>query len=352
MHLGTAWARGGQDFYRARVPLEALEQQGHTIVWPAEDGGGFDLARLSQCDVVHVHQCLDAEARLVLEALTRRGVAFTWDGWDGCVPEADDGLAPGARSSLAPANGGGVALCAPPSAPAHGRGRMFEHAMRVARCAQVVTVPNETLAQRYRECGIERVEVIPDCLPTAPRQRRRHEGIVIGWVSESGRPDDHEQRELAEVLPQIQRAHPDVWIECVGIDLELEERYRYHADGRSDDLPGRLAHFDIGVVPLAETSRNRSRSDVALKEYAASGVPWLASQLSAYGGLGERQGGALVPSGGWFDALDRLIRDADERCRLAEQGRSWGQTQTVDRVVGRWEAVFREAVDRRYVSPA
>lgn len=352
MHVGTAWARGGQDFYRARVPLAALEQQGHTIVWPAEDGGGFDLARLSQCDVVHVHQCLDAEARLVLEALTRRGVAFTWDGWDGCVPEPEGPLVSAAPIGFAPAVGG-TALCAPPSPAARGRrGRLFEHAMRVARCAQVVTVPNEALAERYRECGIERVEVIPDCLPAAPRQRRRHEGIVIGWVSESGRPDDHEQRELAEVLPQIQRAHPEVWVECVGIDLDLSERYRYHAGGRSDDLPGRLAHFDIGVVPLADTSRNRSRSDVALKEYAASGVPWLASQLSAYGGLGPGEGGALVPPGGWFDALDRLIRDAEERRRLAEQGRTWGQTQTVDRVVDRWEAVFREAVDRRYVSPS
>lgn len=352
MHVGTAWARGGQDFYRARVPLAALEQQGHTIVWPAEDGGGFDLARLSQCDVVHVHQCLDAEARLVLEALTRRGVAFTWDGWDGCVPEPDDGLLSASPVGFVPAGGAGTALCAPPL-PARGRrGRLFEHAMRVARCAQVVTVPNETLAQRYRECGIERVEVIPDCLPAAARQRRRHEGIVIGWVSESGQPTDHEQRELAEVLPQIQRAHPDVWVECVGVDLQLSERYRYHADGRSDDLPGRLAHFDIGVVPLADTSRNRSRSDVSLKEYAASGVPWLASELHAYGGLGEEQGGALVPPGGWFDALDRLIRDGDVRRRLADQGRSWGRTQTVDRVVDRWEAVFREAVDRRYVSPS
>jgi glycosyltransferase involved in cell wall biosynthesis len=349
MHLGTAWAREGQDFYRARVPLTALEQRGHTIVWPDEEGGGFDLARLSQCDVVHVHQCLDAEARLVLEALSRRGVAFTWDGWDGCVPEDDPAAEPPGLLALS----GGGSLCARPSPLAPGRrGRLFEHAMRVARCAQVVTVPNETLAQRYRECGIERVEVIPDCLPTSPRRRRRHEGIVIGWVSESGRPDDPEQRELAEVLPQIQRAHPDVWVECVGIDLELAERYRHHAGRRADDLPALLARFDIGVVPLADTSRNRSRSDVVLKEYAASGVPWLASQLSAYGGLGPGEGGTLVSAGGWFETLDRLIRDGDVRRRLAENGRNWGRTQTVDSVVDRWEAVFREAVDRRYVAPS
>jgi hypothetical protein len=52
---------------------------------------------------------------------------------------------------------------------------------------------------------------------------------------------------------------------------------------------------------------------VRVKEYAAAGVRWLASPIGPYAGLGEKQGGRLVPDGRWFEELDRLIRD--ERAR-------------------------------------
>ena len=61
--------------------------------------------------------------------------------------------------------------------------------------------------------------------------------------------------------------------------------------------------------------------------------------------LGPEQGGLLVPDDGWFDALDRLVRDAGERQTLAAKARKWAATQTIDAEVERWEAVFGEAIE-------
>jgi hypothetical protein len=93
-------------------------------------------------------------------------------------------------------------------------------------------------------------------------------------------------------------------------------------------------------------SFNRVRSNIKVKEYAACGVPWLASPIGPYRDLGEQQGGRLVPDFGWVDALADVVTDDRARETLAERAAAWGRTQTVAGNVGEWEAVFAEAAER------
>jgi len=109
------------------------------------------------------------------------------------------------------------------------------------------------------------------------------------------------------------------------------------------DLPDRIGGFDIGIAPLADIAWNHARSDIKLKEYAASGVPWLASPVGPYLGLGEGEGGRLVPDDGWFEALDRLVSRPRERRKLSKKASAWAKRQTVDAAAERWERVFSEA---------
>ena len=60
-----------------------------------------------------------------------------------------------------------------------------------------------------------------------------------------------------------------------------------------------------------------------LKEYAAAGVPWLASPIGPYAGLGEQQGGRLVADDRWYEELVRLIEKPRERRKLAKRGAKW-----------------------------
>jgi glycosyltransferase involved in cell wall biosynthesis len=128
------------------------------------------------------------------------------------------------------------------------------------------------------------------------------------------------------------------------VDLRLPERYRHEEFVPFPDLPGRIGGFDIGIAPLADIPCNWARSDIKLKEYAASGVPWLASPIGPYADLGEEQGGRLVTDDGWFAAVDRLVTHSRERRRLAKKAKRWAKDQTIEGVADRWEQVFATAV--------
>jgi glycosyl transferase family 1 len=83
-------------------------------------------------------------------------------------------------------------------------------------------------------------------------------------------------------------------------------------------------HFDIGIAPLADTPFNRCKSAIKTLDYAALGLPVLASDRAGYrGGLADGVGGMLLPDDpdAWFVALSRLLRDPALRRRLGEGAR-------------------------------
>jgi glycosyltransferase involved in cell wall biosynthesis len=342
MRLGLGWTLIANANYRAIEPLKAMARRGHEVVWPSGPHGEVDFRRLAGCDVVHVYRRCDPYTLRVLSELARRGTAITYDN--------DDDFASVPEQSPAYAEFGGL----------HGK-RRFQATLEAARLAQALTTTNELLAERYRNAGVKRVEVLPNSLATDAqdpltrpdglqvswltrgaelRPRIQHDGTVIGWIAGLEHQLDAEQLGIAECLRQLVARHRNIRVECIGVDLDLPERYRHDADVAFNDLPARIGGFDIGIAPLADIPWNRARSDVKLKEYAASGVPWLASPVGPYVSLGEQQGGRLVHDDGWFDALDRLIRTPGERQALGVAGKAWARTQTIEVVADRWERLF------------
>jgi GT2 family glycosyltransferase/glycosyltransferase involved in cell wall biosynthesis len=83
-------------------------------------------------------------------------------------------------------------------------------------------------------------------------------------------------------------------------------------------------HWDIGIAPLADTAFNRCKSAIKTLDYAALGLPVLASDREAYrGSLADGPGGWLLAddADAWFVALSRLVRDFRLRGRLAAGAR-------------------------------
>ncbi len=84
-------------------------------------------------------------------------------------------------------------------------------------------------------------------------------------------------------------------------------------------------HFDIGIAPLADTPFNRCKSPIKTLDYAAIGLPVLASDRAAYrGSVADGVGGMLLPDSvdAWFAALMRLLRDTALRRRLGDAARA------------------------------
>jgi glycosyltransferase involved in cell wall biosynthesis len=326
MELGMICEPISNAQYRAVFPMRAMERLGHRVVWPDERGmAGVD--RLAGCDLVHIYRRCDAETMRVAGALAERGTPIVYDN--------DDDFTATPKESPWYETTGGLA----------GR-RAMQMMVKLARLSRLMTTTTETLADKYRSMGVDRVEVIRNNLdPGSRRPRERHDGVVVGWIAGLEHRADADRLKIAAALQRLMATHESVHVECIGVNLGLKgPGYRHDRLVAFRDLPARMARFDIGIAPLADIPYNRSRSDVKLKEYAASGVPWLASPIGPYRGLGENEGGLLVPDDGWFDALDGLVRKARQRRRLARKGKKWAKRHTMDAVASRWEALFVEAV--------
>ncbi|MDO8213037.1 glycosyltransferase [Conexibacter sp. CPCC 206217] len=221
---------------------------------------------------------------------------------------------------------------------------------RIFELAGIVTSPSEHLCEVHLEAGAREVAVVPNRIQrrdlTGPQISARV--VVIGWLA--GREHRMDVRALGmdEVLARVLERSTDVYVESVGISLGLKSDRYIHTEGvHFPRLISKLASLDIGIAPLADLPFNRSRSDIKVREYAAGGVPWLASPIGPYTGLGPDQGGMLVGDADWEDALVRFATDAKRRRKLSRAAQKWAARETIERSVGEWEQILTRAIEVR-----
>ena len=168
-------------------------------------------------------------------------------------------------------------------------------------------------------------------------------------VTLQNRSDQHDfdRLQLRETLERLLARHIHVSVVGIGIDIGVRShRYIHQPWVPYGTLPRELSNLDIGIAPLVDMPFNRARSNVKLKEYAASGLAWLASPIGPYAELGEEQGGRLVADGDWYGAIEQLVLDGDARSRLAHRARRWAAGERIEGHVELWEQTFEDAIAR------
>ena len=106
-----------------------------------------------------------------------------------------------------------------------------------------------------------------------------------------------------------------------------------------------MAELSVGLVPLIDSPFNRAKSWLKGIEYAALGVPFVASPLPEYRKLADLGAGVLADSPQeWYEAIDMLLTDADHRDTIARFGRD--AVRGLDLRAARSPLVGR--MDRRY----
>ncbi|WP_272474880.1 hypothetical protein [Baekduia alba] len=316
--------------YRAVWPAEALRARGGHQVQMLE----YDLRRklrydqLFSCDVVHVYRRADRGVIKCVDDLRARGVAITYDNDD------DIRLAPKEAETYKAIGGA--------------KGELdFRGQTHMMRRAHILTTTSQGLASRWAcECDCP-IEVVPNYL--SPIQfvdgPRNKEGVVIGWCAAAEHAADAKRLRITEVLRRVMQRCPHVRVVTIGIRLELDgNRYVHHRYVPHHDLGRVVRAFDIGLAPLADIPMAYTRSDVKVKEYAAAGVPWMASARGPYADLGPKQGGLAVGDDAWEDTLVALAASKFKRSQLRRRGEKWGKSQDIARNVERWEAVWERAV--------
>lgn len=316
--------------YRAIFPMSALQHRGHEIVWSGTPTDRFPIDRLRRCDLLHVYRCAEPQVLELMASLRSAGVTVSWDNDDDISALTKD--SPNYRAL------GGLKAS-----------RDLALQLKAMRGADLVTTTSEALEARYRGSGVEHVTVIGNYVPHEFLRgvRPRHQGIVVGWVAATEHQVDAKRLDLNRVLRQLLDEHPQLRVVTVGLPLGLKhERYERWAHVPLAQLGATLRRFDIGLAPLVDIPFNRCRSTVKVKEYAAAGVPWLASPVGDYARLGPKQGGRLVADDRWPEAIDRLIIRSSERRLLALRGRRWAKRQTSDHHYREWERAFEDAIAR------
>jgi glycosyltransferase involved in cell wall biosynthesis len=315
--------------YRAFIPMQELAARGHSV--HVEESNELQrTAFLHDFDVVFLWRICTDSMLATARRLHDAGVPLVWDSDDDLtlIPRGE----PGYRQAS------GL------------RGQRRSSAMRqMMRCADVVTTNSPALAERYRAASSADVRVIPNYLPNAflRTPQRASENVVIGWVAAFDHQRDLDGLQLRPTFERLLARQRDVHLVSIGLELGIEsERYHPIPVIRYAELPDYLRQFDIGIAPLLDIPLNRARSNVKLKEYAAVGVPWLASPVGSYGGMGEREGGWLVQGDDWEGMLDDLVDDAAARQRLRTAGSNWARNETIDKHIEAWETVFSDAIER------
>lgn len=319
-------------WYRCLGPLEALARRGHEarqLSEDHEDRGNGEVLRW--CDLVHVHRYCDEPTLRILRAAQAAGAAIVWDD--------DDDVTAVPRDNPAYRRFGGL----------RGRERLVAR-HKLFGLADLVTTPSATLATRFEEAGAARVRVVENQVADhfLDARRRAHDGVVIGWVAGLEHRLDADALPIEAALRQLLERHADVSVVSIGLRLRIDDaRYRHEEVVSLRGLPAAISGFDVGIAPLADIPFNRARSNVKLKEYAAVGVPWLASPVGPYIGLGEPEGGELVPDDGWHTTLEHAVASARWRRRHGRRAARWGRQQTVGAHSEAWESMLRDTIQGR-----
>lgn len=163
------------------------------------------------------------------------------------------------------------------------------------------------------------------------KERTGQQPVVIGWAGSITHQDDWEP--LAGWLPRVLRKYPQAIFALVSahriMDIFLE-KLQLPADQvvcldpvGLEAYPNLPAQFDIGLIPVVNTTFNRAKSDLKIKEYGARGVPYVASKIAPYLRFHQETKGefgylAQTP-GEWEQAVSELIEHPERRLTQGDQ---------------------------------
>ena len=175
---------------------------------------------------------------------------------------------------------------------------------------------------------------------------------IIGWLGATPwRSLDLEQLKdfFAEYIESrdltFHHAGHLTWAPPAYIKVGITNKQRVTASGMVPlyELPQIYANFDIGIAPLNDIPFNRAKSYIKGLEYAAAGIPFVASALPEYEFLAEAGVGRIAKTPKqWIASFDELL-DHDMRQDESIHNREIvDQSFTIEANASHWIKTFKE----------
>lgn len=322
---------GGCGYYRMRWPAEALQQQGYDV--HLSDREDADQRPANEFDVVVIQRPLRALMVAHIQQLQAAGIAV--------VVEIDDDF------SAIQANNYAYKDMHPKTSPDSN----WNHLARAAAIADMVTVSTPALAERYGKHG--RCAVLPNYVPKryleVPKPERE-EALRIGWTG-SLKTHPGDLHVTGRGIYEAMLGTPAKFV-AIG-DKNVPEVLGVSGDcvpwaDLVTEYPGVVASLDIGIVPLVDNSFNRAKSWLKGLEYAALGVPFVASPLPEYERLEAAGAGRIARRPREWTALLRQFMTNDIAYEEAQQsGRAVAAQLTIEEHAPKWMDAYATALANR-----
>jgi glycosyltransferase involved in cell wall biosynthesis len=174
--------------------------------------------------------------------------------------------------------------------------------------------------------------------------------VTIGWMASGSHLIDIPLVDKA--LCDILQEHSNVRLSIIGT-LSLAHFAKYGLARYGDrmtftnwveinDLPNRMAAFDIALAPLVDCPFNRCKSGLKWMQNNALGIPGVYSDLPLYRDLCTNGvDGFPATPGNWKEPLEALVKDADLRKRISSLGLQNVQKHNILVTAGNWVAAWK-----------
>lgn len=327
--------------YRLIWPAQALSAQGYDVhvIMPGVssglhgqwvDGKLQEVVIDNDADVFVFQRVTSKPLSQLVQHLVGRGKTV--------VVDMDDDL-----TAIHPANPA-FKMLHPKASPNNN----WQHATDACRSATLVTVSTDELQARY---GRERSRVLRNCVPQAfvDLPRRAPSEPTWGWA---GAVHSHPS-DLPLISGAVQTLRPSYltvgYADGTGKALGLAEDPPATGRVAFEDWSRALQSISVGAAPLADTKFNEAKSWLKPLEYAAVGIPWVASDRREYRRLWglEQSAGFLVGdrTRDWVRPLRRLLEDDSLRLEMGEAGRSLAAKLTIEANAWLWMETWQAAHD-------
>lgn len=221
---------------------------------------------------------------------------------------------------------------------------------RLMAKAAFVVVGNKYLAQRARNAGSCRVELIPTVIdlnryPLSLNEARSSAGRVprIVWI---GSPSTVRYLdELADVLIEVAKHQPFELHVIGGIPATRGMDVQLVSWSEATEVDA-IAQCDIGIMPLPDSPFERGKCGYKLIQYMACGLPVVASPVGVNSEIvRHHENGFLADTKAqWITSLTQLLDKPDLRATMGQRGRSFVEKQYCLQVTGtKVEAVLKTA---------
>jgi cephalosporin hydroxylase len=249
----------------------------------------------------------------------------------------------------------------------------------ISRQADALTVSTPFLAEAYAKFNRD-VRLLPnqldwDMWENVEQQSEVDRGgrVRVGWMGKltwgshqngewvaTHHPRYGDLAVLRGLIPQFLARHPHVDFVAAGDEnvhdfLEIPEARRVSYPTvafRDMTLPSITAVMDVGLVPLGRSNFNEAKSCLKGMEYAACGIPCVATPTEQYRGWvkpGENGFLARRPKD-WLRHLELLVNDEDVRREMGRKARAKAETRKMRDHIHRWEAVYESVAPREPVA--